>query len=65
MARLLETVISFYFLYALATLAHNLNLRFISGSASCRDLDCLANMGETLVWSLIWPFYWPMYYGWL
>lgn len=65
MARLLETAISVYLLYALATLAHNLHLRFISGSLTCSGLGCLNSMGETLVWSMIWPLYWPMYYGWL
>ena len=52
-----------YLIYAVATLVHNLYLRFIGGTETCTNIGCLESMGETVVWSLLWPIYWPAYLG--
>ena len=64
MSRLAECLISSYVLYALATLLHNLHLRFVDGSLVCSNIGCLLHVGETAVWAILWPAYWPMYLGW-
>ena len=63
--RRVETLVWVYLLYAVATMVHNLYLRFISGVIVCTNLGCLENLAETAVWSLFWPVYWPLYLRWI